>query len=222
MNPIRNLYFRRSPGTLLLVGCILLSGCNADDPVEPSPVCTYAIAPVQFSPCMRSQELTVTIDTQAACPWTVSPSADWLRLLSNSSGTGPAQVRARTDDNWDLPRVGELAVRWPPATAGENVRIAQAGCHYGVSPGVLQAPAVGGTLTFEVVQQTDPLSCGGPIQNACLWTATPMASWIAVTTPMPRTGDDRVTVVVGPNTTGAERSGTIVVRSQTVLVIQAP
>ena len=184
--------------------------------------CSYTVAPIEFTPCMESQELTVRIETPAACPWSVSSGADWLRLPFGSSGRGSSQVRARTEDNWDLPRFAQLFIRWPAATAGQNVRVSQAGCHYGVSRSSFSVPAGGATLTVDVLQQSDPISCGGPLQNACVWTAVPTVPWIAVTTSMPRKGDDRITFVVGPNPAGTERHGAILIGDRTITVVQAP
>ncbi len=98
-------------------------------------------------------------------------------------------------------------IRWPTPTAGQNLQVSQAGCHYGVSRDSLTFTAAGGTSTFDVVQQSEPYTCGGPLQNACVWTAVADSAWITVTGSMPRVGDDRVTVVVAPNSTGTAPYG---------------
>jgi hypothetical protein len=113
-----------------------------------------------------------------------------------------------------------VEVRWPTVTAGQNVRVLQAGCYYGVSTSNINIANVGGQGHFDVVQQSDPQLCGGPTQDACLWTAVSQTLWINITTPMPQRGDNRVTFAVAPNTSGAPRTGTIVVRDKTVTIIQ--
>lgn len=44
----------------------------------------------------------------------------------------------------------------------------------------------------KTVQSNDPISCGGPLQDACVWSAVSSAPWITITTPMPRAGDNPV------------------------------
>lgn len=80
--------------------------------------------------------------------------------------------------------------------------------------------SAGGTGTFDVLQQSDPISCGGPLQDRCLWAAESEVSWITVTTTMPRTGDDRVSFTAAPNEAAMSRSGTIRVRNRTVRITQ--
>jgi hypothetical protein len=63
--------------------------------------------------------------------------------------------------------------------------------------------------------------CGGATQDGCLWAAESDVTWIAIVTSMPRFGDDRVSIVVSPNTTGTSRTGTIRVRDKAVVVSQA-
>jgi hypothetical protein len=184
--------------------------------------CQYSVAPVDFTPCMPAAELTSVVTTQTACPWTVSSTADWLTVTSGPSGTGAGSIRFRITANWDLPRSGQLLVRWPTASAGQNVRVNQAGCRYLATPSVFSIAAAGGSFRFDVVQQSDPTECGGPRQNACLWTAQSTVPWITVTTTGERTGDDPVSFTVAANATGTARVGTITVRDQVVRITEAP
>ena len=96
----------------------------------------------------------------------------------------------------------------------------QAGCSYGVSQTSISFLAAGGPGSFNVVQQSQPIVCGGPLQDRCVWTATSKASWVTITSAMPRTGDDVVRFAVAANA-GASRSTTIAVRDQTVTITQA-
>lgn len=184
--------------------------------------CQYAVAPVDFTPCMTSPELASTITTQAACPWTVSSTTNWLSVTGATAGSGTGTVRFRVSDNWDLPRFGQLLVRWPTPSAGQNVRVNQAGCRYLATPGVFSIPAAGGSFRFDVIQQSDPTECGGPRQDACSWSAESTAPWITVTTTGQRSGDNPVSFAVANNATGSTRAGTITVRDQVVRITQQP
>jgi hypothetical protein len=182
--------------------------------------CDYAVTPVEFTPCMAGTTMTAMVTTQATCSWTAAPASSWITLTEGQAGTGSGLVSFRVSDNYDAPRQGIVEVRWPTVTAGQNVRVLQAGCYYGVSTSNINIANVGGQGHFDVVQQSDPQLCGGPTQDACLWTAVSQTLWINITTPMPQRGDNRVTFAVAPNTSGAPRTGTIVVRDKTVTIIQ--
>lgn len=182
--------------------------------------CQYSVSPVTFSPCMTSGDLTSTIATEPGCPWTASPAAAWITIVAGESGSGPGVVTFRVGDNWEPPRTGVVMIRWPAPTEGQNLQVAQAGCYYSVSRSSIALGADGGSSSVDVYQQSDPIVCGGPLQNACLWTAVPDVSWITITTALPRRGDDRLAFTVAPND-GPLRSGTIRVRDQVVRIDQA-
>ena len=183
-------------------------------------MCQYAVGAVEFTPCMPAAKMSTSIATAAGCPWTAGTDAAWI-TLQGQSGSGPGSITFSVTDNWDAPRSGVVQVRWPTPTAGQNLHVSQAGCRYAVSTTSLSFAAAGGTGTFDVIQQSDPTNCGGPLQNGCMWTAQADASWITVTSGMPRYGDDRVSFTVAPNTGAASRSGTITVRDKTVRITQA-
>jgi hypothetical protein len=181
--------------------------------------CQFTVAPVEFSPCMPATALRVTVTTDAVCRWTATPVASWIGV-SQSSGTGSATVDLSVGDNYDAPREGIVQFRWDTPTLGQNVRVAQAGCVYGVSRDAFAfTPAAGGG-EFEVLQQSSPISCGGALQDRCIWSAVSDVPWITVAGDMPRMGDQRVTFSVAANTGGA-RTGRITVRDRVVTITQA-
>lgn len=181
--------------------------------------CQYAVSPVQFSPCMTSPQMSAIVTAQSGCTWTSSSTDPWIEIVGGQSGSGSGTIAFRVADNWLAPRSGQILVRWPTVTAGQNIRIAQAGCSYAVTPASVAVSASGGSGAFDVYQQSDPYTCGGPLQNGCVWSAVSAVPWITVTSSMPRAGDDRVSFSVAPNT-GPARTGTITVRNQIVRVNQ--
>ncbi len=130
--------------------------------------CRYSVAPVDVNLCMAGGNVTTTVTTQPNCSWTASPDASWLNVSSGSSGTGTGVVTVTVPSNYDAPRTGTIQVRWPTPTLGQNVRIAQAGCRYAVSKTAIGFAAVGGSGTFDVIQQSDPTECGGATQDRCV------------------------------------------------------
>ena len=184
-------------------------------------VCGYSVAPVNVNACMPGGSFTAMVTTQADCPWTAAVDASWLAIRTGASGSGSGLITVEYPDNYDAPRAGTVLVRWPTLTQGQNVHLSQAGCRYAVTKTTVALPAGGGTGSFDVLQQSDPTSCGGATQDRCLWTAVASEPWIIVTGSMPRSGDSPVAFSVGPNPSSTPRSGTITVRDKTVLVTQA-
>jgi hypothetical protein len=184
--------------------------------------CEYSVTPVVFSPCMSvPYTMTATVTTEQGCTWTADPGASWITVTGGSSGSGSGTVSFRVSDNWEAPRQGVVKVRWPTPTAGQNLQISQAGCFYAVTKSDISIIAAGGSDTFDVIQQSEPNTCGGATQNACMWTAQSSVGWIRVTSTMPRVGDDRVSFTVEANPGTTARTGTIVVRDKVVRITQA-
>ena len=183
--------------------------------------CQYSVGPVDFSPCMPGGSVTATLTTQARCPWTATPDASWLNLPGGTTGAGPGVITISYPDNYDAPRQGIVLVRWPTATAGQNIRVAQAGCLYAVSLSAFSFTATGGSGTFDVIQQSVPNTCGGATQDRCVWTAQSDVPWITITGSMPRSGDNPVPFTVASNDGSASRTGRITVRDKVVVITQA-
>jgi hypothetical protein len=184
--------------------------------------CDFEVTPIDVRACMAEGFVrTVTVTTGSGCPWTASAGAAWLTFVSGSSGAGSGTINYTLGDNFDAARQGNIEVRWPTPTAGQNVRVAQAGCLYGVSRNSVDVPVGGGDFFFDVVSSSTDTSCGGPLQNGCQWSAVSSASWVTVLSVMPRWGDDRVSFRVATNGTGSPRSTTITVRDRAIVIRQA-
>ena len=183
--------------------------------------CQYSVAPVDFAPCMPAGTRQATVTAPTGCTWTASVNVPWLTITGGDTGSGTGQVTFSFTSNYHTPRDGIIMVRWPTPTAGQNVRVAQAGCTYAVSQSTFDVAAGGGNASFFVLQQSVPLQCGGALQDACVWSAISDVPWITITSSMPRQGDNPVAFTVAPNLTGAPRTGTITVRDKVVRVSQA-
>lgn len=184
-------------------------------------VCQYSVTPVELRPCMPGGILTATVTTQAGCSWTAAPDAQWLGVATGASGTGSGVISVSFSDNYDAPRQGRIMVRWPTPTAGQNILVAQAGCFYAVSRNDISFAAAGGSGTFNVIQQSEPNTCGGATQDRCVWTARSDVSWITVTSNMPQAGDNPVAFAVAANPNTTSRAGRITVRDKVVVITQA-
>jgi len=182
--------------------------------------CDYTVSPVSLTPCMAAGSVLTTVTAPASCTFTVSTNVPWLTVTNGSAGSGTTQVQVAYSANYDPPRSGTIMVRWPTPTQGQNVQVNQAGCYYGVSQSAFSFAAGGGNGAFMVLQQSDPIVCGGPLQNGCVWTPSSDVSWITISMPGQHIGDDQVSFTVAANGTGSTRVGTIRVRDRVVMVTQ--
>jgi hypothetical protein len=187
----------------------------------PASTCEYSVAPIDFAPCMAPSTLTAAISTQPGCSWTATSGASWLNVIGGQSGTGSGVISFTVAENYDAPRHGVVMVRWPTPTAGQNLQVSQAGCTYAVSTASISVAASGGTAQFSVIQASDPIICGGPLQNACRWSAQADVPWITITTSMPQTGDNPVNFTVAANPGPSARTGRITVRDKVVMITQS-
>jgi len=184
--------------------------------------CEYTVAPVEISPCVVGLQGQINVSTLSGCPWTASTDASWITLLSSLAGSGSDTLGFDVASNYLAPRESIIKIRWPTATEGQNVQVSQSGCTYSVIPNSFNFGSAGGQGEFGVWQQTVPdYICGGPWQDACVWTAQASASWITITSHMPRKGDDRVQFTVAPNESSTPRTGKINVADKFVNITQA-
>lgn len=215
----RNRDVNARTGTITVGGRTFTLNQSGDTPAPPA--CAYSVAPINFTPCMTAPSMTAAITTQQGCTWTANTGAPWITVTGGQSGSGSGMVTFTVSDNYDAPRHGVVQVRWPTVTAGQNLQIAQAGCYYAVSTAAISIAAAGGTNQFDVLQTSDPITCGSATQDRCRWTAQSEVSWIIITTPMPQVGDNRVSFTVAANPGGAARTGRITVRDKIVQITQS-
>ena len=179
--------------------------------------CTYTVTPTEIVLHWHGEGGDIRVSTDADCTWTVRDSADWISTPGAESRTGSATAHFVTSIyTMDATRRAPVEIRWPTPSQGQNVWVTQEGCRYGAYPTSLAFAAGGGSDYVNVLTQPVTAACN----LGCPWTAEPSASWIRIASGSPGSGDDRFRVEVGPNT-GAARSGTIRVGSQTITVSQA-
>lgn len=207
-------------GTLTVAGRIVTiaqEGEGAAPPPEPLD-CEYSVSRTEFLFHWHGAGGDAQLTTGTACTWTASSDAGWLVLRSGAGGAGAGTIRFDVGSyTSEQTRRGAIEVRWPTPTAGQNVRVEQEGCRYGLAaPGAVVAVAGGPGEVF-VVSQPVTLSC--PL--GCPWTAQSRVPWIQITSSPTKSGDDFVRYTVAANATGAERVGTIRIQEMTYTITQA-
>jgi hypothetical protein len=137
----------------------------------------------------------------------------WAQLQTKLVGTGyqgfPLQgsAVAISGDGSTILEIG------PADTGGASawffVYTPPASCTYSLSTGVLAVPSIAGGQTVSVMAGAN-----------CTWSASSNASWITVTPPGSGTANGTVSFTFAPNTSGAQRSGTVMVAGQTLTITQ--
>jgi hypothetical protein len=141
----------------------------------------------------------------------------WLSILSGKSGSGSGSVIFGVGEyTSEATRRSPIMLRWPTASAGQNVWVAQEGCRYALSARAREFGPEGGRTYITVFGTPVSVDCA----IGCPWSATTTASWIHITTPMPSAGDNEFFFNVDANTTGVDRVGVITAAGLTLTIAQ--
>jgi all-beta uncharacterized protein/BACON domain-containing protein len=166
--------------------------------------CNMTIAPTSRTVGAEGGSGTISVTTNAACPWSAQSETAWISITSATSGTGPGTVAFRVGA-WDGPsRIGTLRI-------GEQVfSITQGnGCHVNIDPESHSVASTGGSGTIAVTAAA-----------GCEWTATSSASWITITGGGSRNGNGTIQFAVAP-TTGPARSATLTIAGRAFAINQS-
>jgi hypothetical protein len=181
--------------------------------------CNYSVNPVEYLGCETGGGRTVTVDTAAGCGWTASPGAPWITISSGQTGLGPGGITFGLSTNFNEARQSVIEVRWPTPTAGQNIRVSQAGCNYALSPESFTVSSCGGEFLVDVFSSSTDGPCGGRADENCIWSASSNASWITVLSAMPQRGLGAVRFRVAASTVA--RYSTLNVQYRHVTIWQA-
>lgn len=152
---------------------------------------------------------TGTVGVTATCGWIALSNASWITLTSGATGTGNGTVGFSVAANTaTTSRTGTLTI------AGNTFTITQAGaqaCTYSLSSTSQTGAPGGGTGSVTMTAPT-----------GCAWTATSNnSSWLTVTAGASGSGNGTVSFSATPNTTGASRTGTLLIGGVTFTLTQA-
>ena len=166
--------------------------------------CSVTIAPTSRSIGAEGASGTVSVTTDAACPWSAQSDAAWISITSATSGAGPGTVAFRVGA-WDGPtRTGSLRIGEQIFTVTQG-----SGCHVTIDPESRSVEHTGGSGTVAVTTGA-----------GCEWTATSSASWITITRGSSGNGNGTVQFSVAP-TTGPARNATLTIGGLPFVVRQS-
>lgn len=173
--------------------------------------CQYDTEPASQEFAAAGGEGTFQLITSAVdfCTWSVTTNVSWITILSDQSGTGPAQVSFRVDPNpTGAARAGQIFAEDATFT------ITQEACTYTLSRDLIAVnavgqPAPGDTLTVDVITDS---TC--PVQ------AVADVTWIGVQPIGVSFGNTTLTVSVAANDTNQTRTGLVMVGDAQLVVRQ--
>ena len=196
-------------GIVVLMATTLVR-CGGDSPLDPTPVCSFSLAPGDSGFGSDGGTGSVTVTVAAGCTWTATKSGDWIAVTSGGTGNGNGTVTYSVSPNPDTqPRSGGLSI------GGRNHAVTQAArspvvCTYELSSDTAAVGNEGGPQTFGVKAPSE-----------CAWSATSDVAWMTITSGQTSTGDGTVSYSVTPNNDVATRVGTITVANRKFTVTQS-
>ena len=159
--------------------------------------CSFGITPTSQNISAVGGSGTVAVTAGGSCAWTASSNnTDWLTITAGAAGTGSGSVTFSAAGNTGPLRTGTLTI------AGQTFTLTQeAPCTFSLNPQPQTLGAAGGWGSVTV-------TTGG----TCSWTAVSNnTDWLTVTSGSPAVGTAPFMFSAAPNSTGADRVGTITV-----------
>ena len=169
--------------------------------------CSYTVTPTEKYFSSGGGSVNIDIQTTNGCTWNAASDSNWLTLgAGSSSGTGPGMITIWANANQTTAtRFGRVTV------AGQIVTVTQEGiqCSYTISPKNRSFTAEGGSAFVDLWAQ-----------EACSWSAVSNDNWITITSGATGSSYGTIYYSVSANTTGANRTGTLMISGQTFTVFQ--
>ncbi len=171
----------------------------------PLVACASSATPTSFQIGGSGGMVTVRVQADTSCSWTVANLPTWASVSGAVTGLGPASVALNVSANNGQPRNATISI------GGFAVQLNQDagnGCTYTLSHGGQAFPAGGGT--------------GGPAiatASNCQWTIGVLPPWVMLASPSSGSGNAMVTFQVLPNS-GGDHAGSITIGGQTFTVEQ--
>jgi uncharacterized protein (TIGR03437 family) len=165
--------------------------------------CAYSVGPTSLQAPSAGGNLTVGIQTTAACPWTISGLPSWITVSGASSGVGSATVTLVVFPNSGVPLGATVWI------AGESVSVTQAAPTVKASPTSLNfACQAGGDAPSAAITVTG--SADG-LKFSVAVSAVSGGNWLSAS-PTSGVTPGSVTVSVNPSALKANTyTGTVVV-----------
>src|SRR6185369_12400900 len=133
-----------------------------------------SVVAVSLKKGVSGGNLSVGVQTDPACAWSVASLPSWLTVSGATSGNGSAPVTLIAPANPGAARTATITI------AGQPIVVSQQGsgtCTYTLSPGGQAWSATGGNGSINIA--TDA---------GCSWTAASTPNWVSIVGPPAGTG----------------------------------
>jgi len=91
---------------------VAIAACSHESPVAPAAGCTYVVTPTMVQVTTAGRLVEISVNTGAACQWTISTSDAWIRLEGATSRQGAAVFVMNVLMGTTEQR-GSVTVSWP-------------------------------------------------------------------------------------------------------------
>jgi trimeric autotransporter adhesin len=201
-------------------GAIIVAGQRATviQSAAAPPNCNTAISPTGQNVPAAGGSGSIAVEAPSVCEWPVLSNAPWITVTSGSTGRASGVVTFSVAANTGVARTGTISI------GGRTFTVSQAAASAPIPPTPPPPPAC--TYTIAPASQNVPSAAGTGTVNvtttaACAWTAVSNApQWLTVTSGAAGTGNGPVGFSIAANT-GAARTGTLTIATQTFTVTQA-
>ena len=196
-------------------GAIVVAGQRATvlQSAAAPPNCNTAISPTGQNIPAAGGSGSIAVESQSTCDWAVSSNVPWITVTTGPTGRGNGVVTFSVAANTGAARTGTISIANRTFTvsqaAGSAPPPTPPACTYTIAPTSQNVPSTAGTGTVNVTTTA-----------ACAWTAVSNAAWLTVTSGAAGTGNGPVGFSIAANT-GAARTGTLTIATQTFSVTQA-
>ena len=169
-------------------------------------VCDYSLSPTNRVHDSSPGTNSVSLVTDAPCPWIILNTNTWISIASGTSGTGSATIAYTLEENSAiLGRTGFVQI------ADRQLTIVQHGvsCEYTIS-------STNQTHGFRPA--TNAVILTAP--SACSWFVVNTNDWITITSEIMGNGNGVIGYTLATNLSLAERTGVVQIADQALTIIQ--
>lgn len=162
--------------------------------------CTVRLSPLTAA--FPGEGGTGSIAVTSTCAWTATTTANWISIVTGSTGSGNGTVSYRIAPNTGPSRTAAIQI------GDQTFTVTQAPpCSVAISPTTATMPSTGGNGIINV-------------SATCSWTASSTADWISILSGSSATGNATVSYSVTANPTNQTRTATIQIVTQTFTITQ--
>jgi len=167
--------------------------------------CFYSLENYHYTISAQGESRSLSLKIKDECEWRVSTMDNWIHILSETSGVGPAQINFQISENPDfVERLGKLDVANRSITVVQETK-----CNFDISPLQHTIDASGGNGSITIDTNF----------SECVWNVENSFPWIH-TSDISGTGSANLSYTIDSNPLYNERNGYIGINNTLINFIQ--